>query len=113
MHHRRDGRVVEGTPLLREHTPKKCIEGSNPSLSANHRYRRLTMPAKKKPLPRSLKLHAMHSAGGRGTSTTGACGNPIAFTMQTQEQTQWCWAAVSVSVNLYYHATSGQTQCAV
>ena len=31
---RRDGRVVEGTPLLREHTPKKCIEGSNPSLSA-------------------------------------------------------------------------------
>ena len=32
---RRDGRVVEGTPLLREHTPKKCIEGSNPSLSAN------------------------------------------------------------------------------
>ena len=26
--------MVEGTPLLREHTPKKCIEGSNPSLSA-------------------------------------------------------------------------------
>ena len=33
---RRDGRVVEGTPLLREHTPKKCIEGSNPSLSAKY-----------------------------------------------------------------------------
>jgi len=71
------------------------------------------MPAKKKPLPRSLKLHAMHSAGGHGTTATGACGNPIAFTMQTQQQTQWCWAAVSVSVNLYYHATSGQSQCAV
>ena len=27
--------MVEGTPLLREHTPKKCIEGSNPSLSAS------------------------------------------------------------------------------
>ena len=27
--------MVEGTPLLREHTPKKCIEGSNPSVSAN------------------------------------------------------------------------------
>ena len=27
--------MVEGTPLLREHAPKKCIEGSNPSLSAN------------------------------------------------------------------------------
>ena len=32
---RRDGRVVEGTPLLREHAGKTCIEGSNPSLSAN------------------------------------------------------------------------------
>ncbi len=31
---RRDGRVVEGTPLLREHAVKNCIEGSNPSLSA-------------------------------------------------------------------------------
>ena len=31
---RRDGREVEGTPLLREHTVKNCIEGSNPSLSA-------------------------------------------------------------------------------
>ena len=28
--------MVEGTPLLREHTPKKCIEGSNPSLSAKY-----------------------------------------------------------------------------
>lgn len=27
--------MVEGTPLLREHAPKKCIEGSNPSLSAS------------------------------------------------------------------------------
>ena len=32
---RRDIRVVEGTPLLREHAGKTCIEGSNPSLSAN------------------------------------------------------------------------------
>jgi hypothetical protein len=41
------------------------------------------------------------------------CGNPIGFTMQLQQQNEWCWAAVSVSVNLYYHSTSGQTQCAV
>jgi hypothetical protein len=27
--------VVEGTPLLREHAVKNCIEGSNPSVSAN------------------------------------------------------------------------------
>ena len=31
---RRPGRVVEGTPLLREHAVKNCIEGSNPSVSA-------------------------------------------------------------------------------
>jgi hypothetical protein len=28
--------VVEGTPLLREHTDKTRIEGSNPSVSARH-----------------------------------------------------------------------------
>src|SRR5258708_20108493 len=70
------------------------------------------MAAKKQPMPRSLKLRAMRR-GGHGTGTTGGCGNPLGFTMQTQQQTQWCWAAVSVSVNLYYHPTSGQTQCTV
>ena len=40
----RDGRVVEGTPLLREHTPKKCIEGSNPSLSATEPIRFYSPP---------------------------------------------------------------------
>jgi Papain-like cysteine protease AvrRpt2 len=64
------------------------------------------MAAKKKPLPRSLKLKSL--AGG-----APACGNPLRFTMQQQQQTQWCWAAVSVSVNLFYHPASGQTQCAV
>ena len=65
--------------------------------------------AKKKPLPRSLKMKSL-AAGAGGAPT---CTNPIAFTMQPQQQTQWCWAAVSVSVNLYYHPGSGQTQCAV
>ena len=32
---RRDGRVAEGAPLLREYGFKKPIEGSNPSLSAS------------------------------------------------------------------------------
>ena len=31
---RRVGRVVEGTPLLREQAGKTCFEGSNPLLSA-------------------------------------------------------------------------------
>jgi hypothetical protein len=41
------------------------------------------------------------------------CGNPLAFSMQHQQQTQWCWAAPSVSVNLYYHPASGRMQCGV
>ena len=39
------------------------------------------------------------------------CSNPLAFTMQPQQQTQWCWAAVAVSVDLYYHTASRWTQC--
>jgi hypothetical protein len=70
------------------------------------RSRRNAMASKKKPLPRSLKLKSL--AGG-----APMCGNPLRFTMQPQQQTQWCWAAVSVSVNLFYHPASGQTQCAV
>ena len=35
----RDGRVVEGAPLLREYRLKRLIEGSNPSLSANDIYK--------------------------------------------------------------------------
>jgi len=64
------------------------------------------MASKKKPLPRSLKLKSL--AGG-----APMCGNPLRFTMQPQQQTQWCWAAVSVSINLFYHPASGRTQCAV
>jgi len=72
------------------------------------------MPQEKKPLPQSLKLRAVRkSGGGHHGTASGACGNPLGFTMQPQQQTQWCWAAVSVSVNLYYHPASGQTQCAV
>ena len=34
----------------------------------------------------------------------------LAFTMQTQLQTQWCWAANSVSVSLFYDSASGWTR---
>src|SRR5262249_55347389 len=70
---------------------------------------------KKKPLPRSLKAQFLFGGGTGSTGATGSagCGNPLRFTRQQQEQTQWGWAAVSVSVNLFYHPTSGQTQCAV
>jgi hypothetical protein len=35
------------------------------------------------------------------------------FTMQHQQQTNWCWAAVSTSVALFYDPVSTWTQCAV
>lgn len=33
------------------------------------------------------------------------------FTMQHQLQTEWCWAATSVSVSAYYDPQTGWTQC--
>jgi hypothetical protein len=37
----------------------------------------------------------------------------LTFTMQHQQQTQWCWAAVSTSVSHYYDSSSTWTQCTV
>jgi hypothetical protein len=37
----------------------------------------------------------------------------LAFVMEPQLQNEWCWAAVSTSVALYYAPQSGRTQCAV
>jgi Papain-like cysteine protease AvrRpt2 len=65
-----------------------------------------TMPEKKIRFPKSLKFYPL-------CIRRRPCGNPLGFTMQHQQQTQWCWAANAVSVNLYYHPSSGRTQCAV
>jgi Papain-like cysteine protease AvrRpt2 len=35
----------------------------------------------------------------------------IPFTMQHQQQTNWCWSAASVSVARYYSSASSWTQC--
>jgi hypothetical protein len=41
-----------------------------------------------------------------------AAARSLAFTMQAQEQANWCWAAVSVSVAQYYlSSTSWSRQC--
>ncbi len=37
----------------------------------------------------------------------------LTFTIQHQQQTNWCWAAVAVSVSLYYNSASGWTQCSL
>ena len=35
------------------------------------------------------------------------------FQIQTQEQDQWCWAAVSASVDRYFSPPSTSTQCSI
>ena len=50
-------------------------------------------------------------AGGNATVTPGKGGLP--FTMQTQIQDNWCWAAVATSTSLHYNFSSGWTQCKV
>jgi Papain-like cysteine protease AvrRpt2 len=35
----------------------------------------------------------------------------LSFTMQRQQQTQWCWAATSVSIARFYDGRTGWTQC--
>ncbi len=43
----------------------------------------------------------------------GGGANPLNFTMQHQTETEWCWAANSCSVGLFYDSDSGWTQCKV
>ncbi|HET7230647.1 MAG TPA: papain-like cysteine protease family protein [Longimicrobium sp.] len=37
----------------------------------------------------------------------------LTFTMQGQQQTEWCWAAVAASVSAYFNPQSTWTQCAI
>jgi hypothetical protein len=43
----------------------------------------------------------------------GAFSVPLMFIMQQQQQSNWCWAAVSASVSQFYEQNSAWTQCAV
>ena len=42
-----------------------------------------------------------------------ASGCDLRLVMQPSGETEWCWAAVSTSVALFYSATSSWTQCAI
>lgn len=37
----------------------------------------------------------------------------LGFDIEAQQQTQWCWAAVAVSVARFYKSASSSTQCSV
>ena len=54
---------------------------------------------------RALKLPAVPLAG--------ASSKALAFLMQAQLQSNWCWAATSSSVSQYYAAGSPWSQCKV
>ncbi len=61
--------------------------------------------APKKASPRWHTVRAMKTPGGT-SRCTGLVVDP-------QQQTQWCWAAVSNSVSHFYDPGSAWTQCAV
>ncbi len=50
-------------------------------------------------------------SGGSAAVTPGKGGRP--FTMQKQNQDNWCWAAVATSTSLHYNLSSEWTQCQV
>jgi hypothetical protein len=43
----------------------------------------------------------------------GAASTMLAFTMETQQETEWCWAATTASVSKFYSAGSAWSQCAI
>ena len=43
----------------------------------------------------------------------GGGGGSLAFVIEPQLQTNWCWAAVSKSVSWFYDQSSPWTQCRV
>ena len=45
--------------------------------------------------------------------STGSTIRTIPLTVQKQENTEWCWAAVTVSINLVFRPLSTHTQCEV
>ncbi|MBW8804287.1 MAG: hypothetical protein JF587_10590 [Catenulisporales bacterium] len=51
------------------------------------------------------------NGGANETFVLGMGDQNIAFVMQHQEQTNWCWDAATVSVAKYYEPASTWTQC--
>lgn len=45
--------------------------------------------------------------------TSGAATNTVSLKVQRQEKSEWCWAAVSVSIDRFFRPASTHTQCDV
>lgn len=71
-------------------------------------------------LPQSISFHELNideltGAASHATAVmdgAGGSANPLSLTMQTQTQSNWCWAAVGTSIGLFFQ-TGTWTQCSV
>jgi hypothetical protein len=61
------------------------------------------------PVPRLPRVAASLGAHALPTGLAAA----LSFTMQPQQQTHWCWAAVSSSTSVFYLSSSTWSQCRV
>lgn len=52
-------------------------------------------------------------AAGAFPAAAGASSNPLPFAMQTQQATNWCWAATAASVLAYYDGVGAPNQCSL
>jgi Papain-like cysteine protease AvrRpt2 len=62
----------------------------------------------------NLNSSALTTATTPGAMGGGAPGSRVlGFAIQSQPQSNWCWAAVSTSVARFYDSSSSWTQCTV
>jgi peptidoglycan hydrolase-like protein with peptidoglycan-binding domain len=61
----------------------------------------------------AVSLHAANATLETAVGLQYADIYVLKFTMQAQQQSNWCWAAVSTSVSHFYDPNSSWTQCGV
>jgi hypothetical protein len=71
------------------------------------------MPAPKIFQTRQLVLPQVSARAIAPPAGGSVSSRQLGFTMEQQQQTNWCWAAVSTSVSHYYQATSSWHQCSL
>lgn len=64
-------------------------------------------------LDQKVPLVPEPSAEGGGGAGTPETSKFLGLDMQQQKENEWCWAAVSTSVALFYVPSAAWTQCAV
>jgi papain like cysteine protease AvrRpt2 len=68
----------------------------------------MSLPKLLQETKQKIKFPAIAAMGGAPQSSA-----TLPFSQQRQQQDQWCWAAVTVSVSLFYDAGTGWTQCSL